>query len=213
MLLNYIWIYSYLLIYLIIVFTTVQLFRCCNKSVKKLIKNDFFSSKLMHLIKISSVTVRKSSSPTSGPSPTFHFFSFYLVMGKTVAPQLQDHLKYNDLFEELQSNICPGFSTETALVRVTNDLLITAETGSLSLLILDLTTAFDTVNQYALLHCLQYTIGLSEKHTQRFTSYLTDRTENVALGQEKSLRCPSRFCVVLSFTVNPLPLGNLISRY
>ena len=108
------------------------------------------------------------------------------VLEKTVAAQLQDHLKHNNLFEKFQSGFRPGHSTTTALVRVTNDLLMSADTGSPSLLILlDLTAAFDTIDHNILLHCLQYTIGLSENVHSWFTSYLTDRTKHVTLGKAR----------------------------
>ena len=74
------------------------------------------------------------------------------VLEKVVASQLQDHLKHNNLFEQFQSGFCSTHSTETALLRVTNNLLTTADAGSPSLLILlDLTAAFDTVDHTILL--------------------------------------------------------------
>ncbi|KAM3870716.1 uncharacterized protein ACN63O_004795 [Diretmus argenteus] len=85
------------------------------------------------------------------------------VLERVVAAQLQDHLKNNNLYEKFQSGFRPGHSTETALVRVTNDLLMSADTGSPSLLILlDLSAAFDTVDHNILLHRLHSTIGLSD---------------------------------------------------
>lgn len=91
------------------------------------------------------------------------------------------------MYEKFQSSFQPGHSTETALVRVTNDLLVTADTGSPSLLIfLDLTAAFDTVDHNILLHRLHSTIGLTDTVHKWFTSYLTGQTEYVALGKSKS---------------------------
>jgi hypothetical protein len=76
---------------------------------------------------------------------------------------------------------------ETALVRVTNDLLMSADAGSPSILILlDLTAAFDTVDHHILLHRLHSSIGLSDTTLAWFTSYLMERTEYVSLGDAKS---------------------------
>ena len=90
---------------------------------------------------------------------------------------------------------------ETALVRVTNDLLMSADAGSPSILILlDLTAAIDTVDHHILLHRLQYSIGLSDTTLAWFTSYLTDRTEYVLL----------RVCVLDGIVIN---VANLVCTY
>ncbi len=103
------------------------------------------------------------------------------VLEKVVLAQLRSHLKSHCLYEKFQSGFCLGHSTETALVRVTNDLLNAADTGSPSLLILlDLTAAFDTVDHHILLRRLHSTIGLSDSTLGWFTSYLTGRTEYVS---------------------------------
>ena len=96
-----------------------------------------------------------------------------------------------------------------------------AVTGSPSLLILlDLTAAFDTVYHNILLHRLQYTIGLTGNAHNWFTSYLTGRSEHVALGKAKS-HTHSVICGVPQgsvfgptlFSLYMLPLGSVISRH
>ncbi|XP_015255019.1 PREDICTED: GTPase IMAP family member 8-like [Cyprinodon variegatus] len=78
--------------------------------------------------------------------------------------------------------------TGTALIRVTSDLLMASDSGFMSLLILlDLSAAFDTVDHHILLHRLQHFIGLSGTALHWFHSFLTDRTEYVALGPPQ---CP-----------------------
>ncbi|XP_071761460.2 uncharacterized protein LOC139916471 [Centroberyx gerrardi] len=143
------------------------------------------------------------------------------VLEKVVVSQLQDHLKHNNLFEKFQSGFRSAHSTETALLRVTNDLLMAADAGSPSLLILlDLSAAFDTVDHIILLERLHTTIGLSDSALKWFQSYLSGRTEYVSLGGCRSRLLPVTCGVPqgsvlgpILFTLYMLPLGRVISRH
>jgi len=76
--------------------------------------------------------------------------------------QLHNHLKNNNLFEIFQSGFHSAHGTKTDMLRVTNYLLMAADSGSASLLILpDLTAAFDTVDHTILWDRLHNTVGLS----------------------------------------------------
>uniref|UniRef100_A0A8C6LDP1 Reverse transcriptase domain-containing protein n=1 Tax=Nothobranchius furzeri TaxID=105023 RepID=A0A8C6LDP1_NOTFU len=143
------------------------------------------------------------------------------IMEKTVAHQLHNHLITHNLYEKFQSGFRSAHSTETALVRVMNDLLLTADQGSPSLLLLlDLSAAFDTVDHTIFLNRLQTVVGLSGTTLHWFQEYLTGRTEFVALGQCQSsphtVNCGVPQGSVLGptlFSIYMLPLGQIFHKY
>ena len=102
---------------------------------------------------------------------------------KAVAVQLQEHMRVNGLFPEFQSAYRQDHSTETALIKVKNELLMAMDKGQVTLLVLlDLTSAFDTVEHEILLDRLRSTVGLRGKVLSWFESYFDGRSQKVSIN-------------------------------
>ena len=110
------------------------------------------------------------------------------VVEKAVAVQLTKHVTVNNLGESLQSAYKKNHSTETALIKVQNDILRAIDNrDSVILLMLDLSAAFDTVDHSTLLKRLSTSYGLSGVVLDWFRSYLASRKQYVMVEGCKSL--------------------------
>ena len=97
--------------------------------------------------------------------------------------QIDNHMKKHDLYPLLQSAYRKNHSTETALLKGTNDILMKINSQHAVLLVLlDLSAAFDTVEHSLLLRRLQTSFGISGAPLDWFTSYLTARRQRVSIS-------------------------------
>ena len=93
------------------------------------------------------------------------------------------------LDETLQSAYRNFHSTETALVRVQNDILCAIDNNeSVILFLLDLSAAFDTVDHSILLSRLRDRFGVKGTALAWFESYLTSRKQFVQVNDCRSAR-------------------------
>ena len=143
------------------------------------------------------------------------------VLEKVMASQLVSFLEKNSICEKFQSGFRPRHSTESALLRVFNDLILTVDSGCAAIMVtLDLTAAFDTVDHRTLLSRLEQYAGIKGAALTLLQSYLTDRTFSVHLGDVSSSVTPLTCGVPqgsilgpLLFTLYMLPLGSIFRKH
>lgn len=142
------------------------------------------------------------------------------LVERVVAEQLNTHLTLNTLLEKFQSAYKQYHSTETALLRVQNDLLMALDSdGGTILMLLDLSAAFDTIDHNILLRRL-YALGVRGPALEWFRSYLSGRQQAVYLNGTKSQLRDLPYGVPqgsvlgpILFTLYTLPLGAIASKY
>ena len=104
-----------------------------------------------------------------------------------MALQLTSYLEDNQLYEPLQSADKKYHSTETALIKVHNDIVTAIDVGhSVILVLLDLSAAFDTVDHRTFLRRLFTRFGIRNKALDWFVSYLSGRTQYVKVKDTSS---------------------------
>ena len=91
------------------------------------------------------------------------------LIERIVCIQLVNHLDKNGLYEVFQSAYRQLHSTETALLRVQNDILQAVDSrGGAILVLLDLSTAFDTIGHEKLIRTLDEYCGIKENPLKVF---------------------------------------------
>ena len=102
---------------------------------------------------------------------------------RAVFDQTYDRMMDVGLYPLFQSAYRKGHSTETALLKVQNDILMNMNRQHVTLLVLlDLSVAFDTVDHKILLHRLHSSLGITGTALKWFELYLSYRSQRVFSG-------------------------------
>ena len=142
------------------------------------------------------------------------------LLERHIAADLRCYIDENTLLDPFQSAYRPRHSTETALVRIHDDIMQALDRKKgVILVLLDLTAAFDTVDHSMLLQQL-YSIGIRESALAWLTSYLSDRTLAIKIGdvvsRQQRLDCGIPQGSVLGpllFTIYCMPISSIFAKH
>ena len=124
---------------------------------------------------------------------------------KAVFAQIHKHLTTNKLYPKAQSAYREFHSTETALLRVKNDILLNMNQQRVTLLVLlDLSAAFDTVDHTILLNRLSRDFGITGHVYSWFESYLHNRFQSVSINSGISDKLHIKYGVPQGSCLGPL---------
>ena len=143
------------------------------------------------------------------------------ILEKIVANRLQAHIKNKHLCNPLQSAYRKHHSTESALLKVHNDIINSMDKGEVTALtLLDLSAAFDTIDHATLTDRFSDWYGISGQAQIWFSSYLQNRLQSVKIKDTFSDKVTLSYGVpqgsVLGpvlFTLHTTPLSAIISSF
>ena len=126
--------------------------------------------------------ILKRRCPDHNYRPVSNLCLIAKILKKLVLSKVSSYLNSHNVYNTCQSAYRPGLSTEIALLKVVNDLLLSLNKGNISVLAsLEFSSAFDAIDHTILVHRLHTDFGFTDTALQWFSSYLTDRTHNVSL--------------------------------
>ena len=138
-----------------------------------------------------------------------------------MAKQLNNYIDSEGLSNVNQSAYMRLHSTESALLKIQNDIAASMDSGkAVALTLLDLSAAFDTINHDILFNSLRDWFGVDGTVLRWIKSYLSNWKQKVKLGNSILDAFSLPFGVPqgsvlgpLLFTLYTTPLSNIISNF
>ena len=143
------------------------------------------------------------------------------LLERLALAKLKPHLVTSPNYSPLQSAYRAAHSTETALVKIVDDILSIVDSGSaVALVILDISAAFDTISHRKLPARLEHDFSIEGVALEWINSYLSKQTFFVRVGRSSS--AVAQMCSGVPqgsllgpnlFTAYVSPIGRLIELY
>ena len=173
----------------------------CNASINQRTMPASHKNAIVHPL-LKKPTLDQSDLGSFRPISNLSFVS--KILERLINRRLTEFMDKYSLLPKTQSAYRVHHSTETALVRVHNDIVTAIDQGDVcALVLLDLSAAFDTVDHSILLDVLQTRFGVVDNTLTWIGSYLSDRTQQVCIGQEKSAIYPMPYGVPQGSVLGP----------
>ena len=128
-----------------------------------------------------------SKSDPSNFRPVSNLNTIGKILERLALARLFPHVSVSPSFSPFQSAYRKFHSTETALLKLINDIFENIDSGKFTILTaLDMSAAFDTLEHATLLHRLKHTFGLSGFVISWIQSYLFSRSSFVKIDSSSS---------------------------
>jgi hypothetical protein len=177
-------------------FIPTSLVKSCSRTfagiIARLANLSFSHSTFPQKFKTAQVTplLKKSGLNASDPSsfrPISNLNTISKVLERLVLARIIPHVSASPRFDAVQSAYRKCHSTETALLRITDDIFAGFDDRQSTILVaLDQSAAFDCIDHDTLIRRLQHTFGVTGKVLEWLRSYLESRSTFVRWKQSSS---------------------------
>ena len=117
--------------------------------------------------------------------PISNLSSISKLIERLATNRFNHHISTHSLLPVNQSAYRCHHSTETAVVSVFNNIARSIDNNQISaLVLLDMSAAFDTVDHAILMSVLEKRFGVQHEALRWFTSYSSNRTQSVYVGED-----------------------------
>ena len=211
-------------------FLHTSVLKACSDTFAPLITHlanlSFAEGRCPDQFKIAQVTplLKKDGLNESDPAnyrPISNLSTISKIIERLYLAKLLPHIASSGNFNPLQSAYRKMHSTETALLKIMDDLHRIVDGRSAAVLIgLDLSAAFDTIDHDTLINRMRSVFGVTGAALQWVESYLRERSQYIAIGGEQSTTSCSNVGVPQGSVLGPFlfsvyvsPISSVIASF